>query len=92
MTTIRRPAQSQHVALPRLGLHRLDCSGAGTPIVLLHPNRTNARVWDFVVEHATLPNRFIAPDARGHGLSDYPAHGYAYQDYLGDLRALLDAL
>ena len=88
----RRPAQSVCLALPRLVLHRLDWPPPGLPIVLLHPNRTNARVWDFVVEHSTLPNRFIAPDARGHGLSDYPAQGYGYDDYLDDLRALFDAL
>lgn len=87
-----RPALSRQIPLAQLSLHCLDWPGPGVPVLLLHPNRTNARVWDFVVEHATLPNRFIAPDARGHGLSDYPAHGYAYQDYLGDLRALLDAL
>lgn len=92
MAAFERPAQSQHVALPALKLHRLDWPGPGTPIVLLHPNRTNARVWDFVVEHSALPHRFIAPDARGHGLSDYPAQGYGYDDYLDDLRALFDAL
>ena len=31
---------------------------AEPPIVLLHPNRTNARVWDFVVERSTLTNRW----------------------------------
>lgn len=73
-------------------MHALDWSGAAPPVVLLHPNRTNARVWDFVVEHSALPNRFIAPDQRGHGLSDYPASGYRYEDYLADTCALLDAL
>lgn len=92
MASFRRPAQSQRVALPGLSLHRLDWPGPGTPVVLLHPNRTHARVWDFVVEHSALPNRFIAPDARGHGLSDYPSDGYGYDDYLDDLRALFDAM
>ena len=90
--TFQRTALSRQVPLANLSLHCLDWPGSGVPVLLLHPNRTNARVWDFVVEHATLPNRFIAPDARGHGLSDYPAQGYAYKDYLDDLRALLDAL
>jgi pimeloyl-ACP methyl ester carboxylesterase len=88
----QRPALSRQVPLAQLSLHCLDWSGSGVPVLLLHPNRTNARVWDFVVEHTTLPNRFIAPDARGHGLSDYPANGYGYKDYLDDLCALLDAL
>jgi len=92
MTAFKRPARSVRIPLPQLGLHWLDWPGQGTPIVLLHPNRTNARVWDFVVEHSALPNRFLAPDARGHGLSDYPAEGYGYDDYLDDLRACFDAL
>jgi 3-oxoadipate enol-lactonase len=87
-----RPAQSRRVQLPGLALHYLDWPGSGIPVLLLHPNRTNARVWDFVVEHATLPHRFIAPDARGHGQSDYPAQGYGYEHYLSDVCALLDAL
>ena len=70
----------------------LDWPGADPPILLLHPKRTNARVWDFVVEHSGLRNRFIAADARGHGLSSYPTHGYGYADYLDYLRALFDTL
>lgn len=70
----------------------LDWEGAEPPVLLLHPNRTNARVWDFVVELSTLPNRFLAPDQRGHGLSDYPRSGYLYEDYIADALALLDEL
>lgn len=88
----RRPAASRSIALPGLRMHVLDWSGAGPPVLLLHPNRTNARVWDFVVDASALRNRFIAPDARGHGLSEYPPAGYGYADYLGDLRGLLDML
>ncbi|MGI9657772.1 MAG: alpha/beta fold hydrolase, partial [Gaiellaceae bacterium] len=65
---ITKPAASREVDLASIRLHVLDWDGAEPPILLLHPNRTNARVWDFVVEHSTLPNRFIAPDQRGHGL------------------------
>ncbi len=87
-----RPAQSRRIQTAALDTHILDWPGEDTPILLLHPNRTNARVWDFVVEHSALRNRFIAPDARGHGLSAYPQQGYGYTDYLDDLRALFDTL
>ncbi len=90
-----RPAASLRTTLPGLSLHHLDwaaCEPNATPVLMLHPNRTNARVWDFVVEHSKLGCRFVAPDARGHGLSDYPAHGYGYDDYLGDIVELLDHL
>lgn len=89
---LTRIASSRTVSLPRLSLHVLDWVGEAPPVLLLHPNRTNARVWDFVVEHSRLPNRFLAPDQRGHGRSDYPASGYLYEDYLADLEALLAAL
>jgi pimeloyl-ACP methyl ester carboxylesterase len=34
----------------------------------------------------------IAPDLRGHGESGKPATGYHFQDYIGDLRALINHL
>ena len=89
---ITKPATSREIDLGSIRLHLLDGEGLEPPILLLHPNRTNARVWDFVVEHSTLPNRFLAPDQRGHGLSDYPGDGYLYEDYIADLLALLDEL
>ena len=85
-------ARSEFVQLSRLRLHTLDWPGEAPPIVLLHPNRTNGRVWDFVVEHSTLPNRWIAPDQRGHGLSDVPETGYQLDDYVADTVELLDVL
>lgn len=89
---LTRPAQSRRLRLSSIDAHFLDWPGDAPPIVLLHPNRTNARVWDHVVEHSRLRQRFIAPDARGHGLSSYPEKGYGYDDYLGDLSALVAAL
>ena len=100
---LTRIARSDFVQLSRLRMHVLDWPGAPAgaaapagvaepPVVLLHPNRTNARVWDFVVEHSTLPNRWLAPDQRGHGLSEYPAAGYQLDDYVTDTVELLDAL
>jgi len=84
MNTFRRPARQRSIKLPRVTLHYLDWPGDAPPILLLHPNRTNARVWDFVVEASARRNRFIAPDQRGHGLSDYPAAGYELDDYVAD--------
>lgn len=38
-----------------------------------------------------LPDwQVLAPDWRGFGLSEWPADGYWFADYLGDLEALLD--
>lgn len=92
MVTFKRPAIVEEIRLPRLRVSYLDWPGDGPPVLLMHPNRTNARVWDFVVDASTLPNRFVAPDARGHGLSDYPERGYVLQEYVWDLIEFLDAL
>ena len=89
---ITKSAASREVDLASIRLHLLTWDGTDPPILLLHPNRTNARVWDFVVEYSTLGNRFLAPDQRGHGLSDYPPKGYRYEDYMADLLTLLDEL
>lgn len=92
MHPFRRPALSRRANLPRLTMHYLEWPGDSPPVVLLHPNRTNARVWDFVVDASTRRNRFLSPDQRGHGLSDYPAGGYDLDDYVVDSVALFDAL
>jgi 3-oxoadipate enol-lactonase len=62
----------------------------GPTVLLLHPNRTNSHVWDFVVAHSRLPNRFVAVDHRGHGDSDWPEHGYELDDYVEDDIALIE--
>lgn len=67
-----------------------DGPGGGPTILLLHPNRTNAHVWDFVVAHSRLPNRFVAVDHRGHGDSDWPERGYELEDYVADDIALIE--
>jgi len=73
-------------------MHYLDWPGEVPAVVLLHPNRTNARVWDFVVDASRRATRFIAPDQRGHGLSEYPEQGYELDDYVEDTIELFDAL
>lgn len=67
-----------------LELALLSWPGAGPTMVLLHPNRTNARVWDFVVAASELPNPVLAIEHRGHGDSDWPDDGYELQDYVDD--------
>lgn len=61
-------------------------------MLLLHGNKSNARVWDFVVEASGLPNRLIAPDQRGHGRSDAPPTGYAIADLVADAWAFIEQL
>lgn len=88
----RGPGVSQWLTVGAIELHYLEWLGTEPTIVLLHPNRTNARVWDFAVAESGLPNRFVALDHRGHGRSDWPEQGYALQDYVDDDAAVLQEL
>ncbi len=90
----RRPANEAHVSIaPDLSLHYLDWPGEGPPILLLHGSKSNARAWDFVVDASALAERrFVAPDLRGHGLSDAPSTGYQIESLAGDAWDFLDAL
>lgn len=65
-------------------------AGTGRPVLFLHPNRTNRRVFDFVLAHLALANTLIAPDYRGHGDSTRPIAGYALEDHLRDLQAFVE--
>ncbi len=89
--TIKLP-KSKRIIINNISIHYLDWAGENPPIILLHPNRTNSRVWDFVVNESCLDNRFIAWDARGHGLSDYPENNYLINDYLKDLEIFCNKL
>lgn len=93
MTAFRRPAQEHMLAMRRIpAFHILDWPGTAPPVILMHGAKSLARAWDFLVDASTLPNRFVAPDLRGHGLSAQPRTGYAIQDYVDDVLDLLDAL
>lgn len=66
--------------------------GKGPTVVMLHASRGFARVWERVVPYLLPDFRVIAPDQRGHGDTDQPAHGYAGEDFAQDLERFLDTL
>lgn len=76
---------------PRLSLH-VRSAGAGELLVLLHGITAGAAVWDPVVEDLARDYRCVAVDQRGHGRSDRPESGYAAEDYVADVAAVLDVL
>jgi pimeloyl-ACP methyl ester carboxylesterase len=49
-------------------------------------------VWSSLGDYLSSNYQVIAPDLRGHGESSKPATGYHFQDYIGDLRALINHL
>ncbi|TRU32723.1 MAG: alpha/beta hydrolase [Microcystis aeruginosa Ma_MB_F_20061100_S20] len=70
----------------------LQWSDRGMPLLLLHGMADHALVWSSLGDYLSSNYQVIAPDLRGHGESGKPATGYHFQDYIGDLRALMNHL
>ncbi|MCZ2496039.1 alpha/beta fold hydrolase [Xylophilus sp. Kf1] len=97
MTDVYRPRHpSTRVFVPvrqcRLHLHRWGRPVAGqAPLVLLHGWMDVGASWQFMVDHLRAGREVLAPDWRGFGLTESPpVDHHAFDDYLGDLDALLE--
>lgn len=66
--------------------------GEGTPAVFLHNGAVSHRLWDYQLDHFQHTHRVIAPDLLGLGESDRPETSYTAEDYVAQLRALVDHL
>ena len=58
--------------------------------LFLHGFGGNAMQWQYQLETLSHTQRVIAPDLRGHGLSDKPHSDYSLSEILADLEAILD--
>ncbi|HUZ78300.1 MAG TPA: alpha/beta hydrolase [Chloroflexota bacterium] len=74
-----------------LRLHYLEWGDTGTPTVLLHGFGNEAHIWDLFAPAIVPRCHVFAPDARGHGDSQW-APEYGAEHNAADLAALLDAL
>lgn len=61
-------------------------------MVFLHGFGGYAMQWQYQLRHFGTANRVIAPDLRGHGLSEKPGNGYHMAQIVADLEATLDTL
>ncbi len=75
-----------------INLFWLDTEGNKPPIVCLHGRWGRAETWVDFIEHYSSRYRIVAPDQRGHGLSDKPDSTYAVEEMAADVVALLDRL
>ena len=85
---------SSYVLINDLRFHYLHWNqdGAGPPVVLLHGLASNARIWELVAPYLVERDLIVlAPDLRGHGLTDKPEGGYGFDMMTQDLAACLDA-
>jgi pimeloyl-ACP methyl ester carboxylesterase len=81
--------------LVQVGGVELSCRiwpGTGRPLLTLHGLASNARWWDLVAQALSPPHLVVAPDLRGHGLSEKPAHGYGFAEVGQDLIELIASL
>lgn len=73
-------------------IHYLRTGGAGSPLVLLHGLTGNGACWSPVARLLEADFDVVMPDARGHGRSSAPPHGYRYNDHARDLVGLIRGL
>ncbi len=78
--------------LVRLSVIEISPDHPQRTFVFLHGFGGQARQWQYQLQHFSLQNRVIAPDLRGHGLSDKPSEGYDMPGMLGDVETMLRLL
>jgi haloalkane dehalogenase len=95
---------SQGAVLPAFTEHRVqrsggnlyvrDFPGSGPAFVLLHGFPDNSRIYDDLIRYlAAAGRRTVAFDFLGFGASDKPEGAlYSFEQQLGDLEAVVDAL
>lgn len=75
-----------------IDLHYLRTGGDKPPVVLLHGLMLNGACWTPLARALERDYDVIMPDARGHGNSAIPDHGYRYDDLADDVIGFIDAL
>ncbi len=75
-----------------MDIHYLRTGGDKPPIVLLHGLMLNGACWTPLAQVLADDYDVIMPDARGHGYSSVPDHGYSYDALAADVVRLMDVL
>jgi N-formylmaleamate deformylase len=75
-----------------VNIHYLRTGGAKPPLVLLHGLTGSGACWTPSARALESEYDLVMPDARGHGKSSTPLHGYRYEDLASDVVALFREL
>ncbi|MEA2626620.1 MAG: hypothetical protein QOD06_2665 [Candidatus Binatota bacterium] len=84
--------EDRFVRVNGVRLHVVDWGGDGPVAFLHHATGFHARVMDPIARFLADRYHVIGVDARGHGDSDKPEHGYRWEVFIHDTVALLDEL
>jgi N-formylmaleamate deformylase len=75
-----------------ISIHYLRSGGAKPPVVLLHGLMGSGACWTSLARALEREFDVVMPDARGHGDSSAPHHGYRYGDHANDVVGLIGGL
>ncbi|QQR44509.1 alpha/beta hydrolase [Myxococcus xanthus] len=75
-----------------INIHYLRTGGANRPVVLLHGLMGNGACWTPLARVLEGESDVVMPDARGHGGSSTPHHGYRYDDHANDVVGIIRGL
>ena len=87
-----REWSSGYVETNGIRMHYYRTGGEKPPLVLAHGATDDGLCWARVARALEQDFDVSMPDARGHGLSDAPAQGYAAVDHAADLAGLIRGL
>jgi N-formylmaleamate deformylase len=73
-------------------IHYLRTGGDKPPLIALHGLTGSGACWTPLARALEGDYDVVAPDARGHGKSSAPLHGYLYRDLASDVIGLIEAL
>jgi len=73
-------------------IHYRRTGGSRPPVVLLHGLTGSGACWSPFARALEGEFDVVMPDARGHGNSSAPNHGYRYQDHASDVVGLVRSL
>ena len=86
---------SSYLFANQLRIHylRWNATTAGNTALLVHGLASNARIWTYMAKQlADADFQLIAPDTRGHGISDKPQNGYSFDQIYQDLSGIIQSL
>lgn len=75
-----------------IAIHYLRTGGDKPPIILLHGLMLSGACWTPLARALEKDYDVVMPDARGHGNSSAPNHGYLYDNLAADVMGLIKTL